>query len=471
MKFEKIKMKLGEKDRISKILEKDGLLKTEIDEILNGYYSTFENQSELQISMKDIFQNKKYNSIIQGIAGGYTLDEMPKIGVSSKRVREFSDMLNQNNLTTENVAAFNRYSSGSNMILSHKRGTSKEDINNGIINELQDRLKQYNFSETQIENIQKFVSSLDYDKPLHESFDSTNEYLQQYKLAPKYLAAIQSSIQNMNSLHHLGETISSLDEGLKTKLPNSIKLYRAVKSDFLKEKFNIKNNDYSNLIGANIEDNSYSSTSPLYDSSFAKYDDFDVVMELYVPKGSQGTSINPFSSYGDAESEILLNSNDIYITDVSNNIIDENKKSKTVLKALLLSKERECYKGIGNPIQEKTINYDELNFSRKEHLNSNLPAKENRYQSFFNKIKSKWNEIKNGYNTFKSKDAKSEDTTILYENTKKEKNTNEIFNKFKTDFQQDLESKIYNEEVAKKNIRNAENQHTNIEKNNHSKLR
>lgn len=86
----------------------------------------------------------------------------------------------------------------------------------------------------------------------------------------------------------------------------------------------------------------YTSTSPIYDSSFAKYDEYDIIIEIYAPKWTQGLYMTQLSDYDTAEQEVLLNSNDIYIIN-QNNVIDKNGKPKTILEGLLLSKNRECY--------------------------------------------------------------------------------------------------------------------------------
>ena len=124
-----------------------------------------------------------------------------------------------------------------------------------------------------------------------------------------------------------------------------MKLYRAIKTNAE------INPEY--YIGKIMNNKGYTSTSPLYDSSFAKYDDYDTVMEIYAPKGTQGLYITQLSDYENTEQEVLLNPNDIYVVDAQKGVIDQNGRTKTVLKGLLLSKERECYKGIDK--QQETV--------------------------------------------------------------------------------------------------------------------
>ena len=144
--------------------------------------------------------------------------------------------------------------------------------------------------------------------------------------------------------YHLDQTLMNLDRGIKNSLPMSMKLFRAVQGSFLNRIF-----DQSPLSSrtVKVEEKGYSSTSLSYDSSFAKYFNHDVVFEIYVPMGTQGILISPFSSYFE-EQEILLNSNDLYIFEVLPNYLDKKQNVKTVYKGLLLSKDKSCYIGIHN---------------------------------------------------------------------------------------------------------------------------
>ena len=53
---------------------------------------------------------------------------------------------------------------------------------------------------------------------------------------------------------------------------------------------------------------------------------------IFMLQGTQGTSITPFSSCGTAEEEVLLNSNDLYITDVVSGVVDKNGRTKNCFK-------------------------------------------------------------------------------------------------------------------------------------------
>ena len=154
-----------------------------------------------------------------------------------------------------------------------------------------------------------------------------------HNLPSNCYASVNSAIKHMNSLTHIDGTIANLDDALsKARLPSSIRVFRALKTH---------GNYPSNV--SYIENEGYTSTSPLYDTSFAKYDEFDIVMELYLPKGTKGIYITPLSDYDTVEQEVLLDTNEIYVTTVQPNTIDQNGKRKTHIKGLLLSKEREGY--------------------------------------------------------------------------------------------------------------------------------
>lgn len=363
------------------MLRQNGLSEALIDVIVNGTYKEYSSSEELASS--SIFKNDEYSSIIQALSEDYTLGEMSSsLGISQDKIDKFKVALKDSNLTVDNVKAFNRYSSGSNMILSAKRGVSKENISQGIDTELDSRLVEYGFPQEHISQIHDYVNGLDYSKPLHENWQATTRYLEQYGISKKYTAAINSTVMHKNSLAHLDETLSFLDQGLTTRLPESMKLTRAVKSEYLMSQLQ-PGEDLTNLIGRRVEENGYSSTSPIYDTSFAKYDDYDVVFDIYAPKGTQGISITPFSSYGTAEEEVLLNSNDLYITDVNFGVIDKNGRTKTVLKSVVLSKDKVCYKGIGGKNQTFT---DIENASKEELMAMREQIEQQEYRSYRDKL-------------------------------------------------------------------------------------
>ena len=381
MNAERLNMNPDYTNGLIEMLRQNGLSEADIDVIVNGTYREYSSSEE--IASSSIFQNDEYSSIIQALSEDYTLEEMSSsLGISQEKIDSFRGALQDNNLTVDNVKAFNRYSSGSNMILSAKRGVPRETISQGIDAELDSRLAEYGFPQEHISQIHDYVNGLDYSKPLHENWQATTRYLEQYGISRKYTAAINSTVMHKNSFAHLDETLSSLDQGLTTRLPESMKLTRAVKGEYLMSQLQ-PGEDLTSLIGRRIEETGYSSTSPIYDTSFAKYDDYDVVYDIYAPKGTQGTSITPFSSYGTAEEEVLLNSNDLYITDVIPGVVDKNGRTKTVLKSVMLSKDKTCYKGIGG--KEQT--FTDIEHATKEELMAmREQAEQQEYRSYRDKL-------------------------------------------------------------------------------------
>lgn len=381
MNAERLNMNPDYTNGLIEMLRQNGLSEADIDVIVNGTYREYSSSEE--IASSSIFQNDEYSSIIQALSEDYTLEEMNStLGISQEKIDSFRGALRDNNLTVDNVKSFNRYSSGSNMILSAKRGVPRETISQGIDAELDSRLAEYGFPQEHISQIHDYVNGLDYSKPLHENWQATTRYLEQYGISRKYTAAINSTVMHKNSLAHLDETLSSLDQGLTTRLRESMKLTRAVKGEYLMRQLQ-PDEDLTSLIGRRIEETGYSSTSPIYDTSFAKYDDYDVVYDIYAPKGTQGISITPFSSYGTAEEEVLLNSNDLYITDVIPGIVDKNGRTKTVLKSVMLSKDKTCYKGIGG--KEQT--FTDIEHATKEELMAmREQAEQQEYRSYRDKL-------------------------------------------------------------------------------------
>ncbi len=360
-------------NQITEMLSNEGLSPNDIQTILKGDYQRFLSKDDISSKFLPIFKNDEFTSIIQGISDGYTLDEMPQeLGISLDKINTFKNILVQNHLSLDEIKAFNKYTVGSNMILGAKRGVPKEPLLESIISDFNSRMTEYGFNEEQISQIGSYIKGLDYSLPLHQNYHFTKEFLQQYGLSNKYIATVQSFVKNLDSYYNLDETLTNLDRGLKANLPESMELFRAVKSLFLKKGLKQEEN-LTSLVGKKIEENGYSSTSPLYDTSFAKYDDYDVVFDIYAPKGTQGVQVTPFSSYGTAEQEVLLNSNDLFITDVIPNVVDKNGRTKTVCKALMLSKDKSCYKGIGKQQSlQQPINFEEMSKKQLQQLRNQI---------------------------------------------------------------------------------------------------
>ena len=399
MSNEQIRISPEQAQKISQILQNDGVSQTEIDQIINGNYETYNTEFDLETSFGGL---KKHGDILEKLSDGYTIEELPQQGISEQKIQAFSDMISQKNLTVDNAKAIYQYSIGSNMILGVKRGTSKETIQEQIMTDLEESLKDRGVSESDIEKMKQYVRSVDYSSTLHENYDIANEYMEQHGLQSNSRVSVRSAIQSMDRCHHIDETIAALDEGLgNTHLSKPMKLYRAVKSSYLEQGLK-DGEDLTSLVGKSISNKGQTSTSPLYDSSFASLDEYDTVFEIYAPQGSRGSYIAELSAYDKTEQEVLLNPNDLYITDVQTGVVDNNGRTKNVLQALCLSKDRECYREVeqqrnndyqqGNGTNASQGLYEQAiqqSYNPNEN-SSNLPTKQNRFSRFFSQVRSRF---------------------------------------------------------------------------------
>ncbi len=397
MRNEQLNISSEQAQKISQMLQNEGISQSEIDKIINGEYESYDTAYDLENSFGGL---KKHGDVLEKLSDGYTMEELQGQGISTQKIAAFKDMLNQKNLTVDNAKGIYQYSIGSNMILGVKRGTSKETIQEQIMVDLEEALKGRGVAETDIEKMKQFVKSADYKTTLHDNYDIANEYMEQQGLQPNSRVSVRSAIQSMDRCYHIDETIASLDGGLgRTQLSKPMKLYRAVKSSGLKD-----GEDLNSLVGKIISNKGQTSTSPLYNSSFASLDDYDTVFEIYAPQGSRGSYIAELSAYDKTEQEVLLNPNDLYITDVKTGVVDKNGKAKNVLQALCLSKDRECYKEIEQQrTQQKSNSFeqtetqnkdlDEQNIQQTYAQNTsleNLPVRQNRFSRFFNQMRSRF---------------------------------------------------------------------------------
>ena len=383
MSGEKIQISLEQAQRISTMLQSQGIPQSKIDQIINGEYETFSTTYDIESRFGGL---KKYGEVLEKLSDGYTIDELQTEGISTKKIQEFEDMLQESKLTVDGAKSIYQYSIESNVILEVKRGLTKDRIKNQIIQDLEDSLQKRGVSQADIETIKQFIKDTDYQETLHSNYDKVNAYMEQLGIQPIARISVRRAMQSMDRCAHIDETISSLDEALgKSNLPKSMKLYRAVKSSYLKEGLP-KDTDLTGLVGKIVSNNVQISTSPLYDSSFAKYDDYDTVFEIYTPEGTRGSYITELSAYDNAEQEVLLNPSDLYIINVQKGVIDKNGRTKNVLQVLALSKDRECYKEIE---QLKGKN-------KKQSIDSsnNLPTKQSRFSKFFSQVRARFARLK-----------------------------------------------------------------------------
>lgn len=343
MSSERIQLSQEHLQRIVNILQKQGVSLSIIDLIVNGAYEIYHSEYDIENSLGGI---NNYGDILEILSEGYTMEELQEQGISQKKIHAFQKMLQEKGISVDNAKAIYQYSVGSNMILGVKRGDSKDTIRRQIMQDLEEALMARGVHQTEIEKVKQFLISSDYKKTLHSNYKKINEYMEQIGIDLRARVSARKAMQSMDRCAHIDETIHSLEEGLgKTSLPKSMKLYRAVKSKNLNKGLQ-PDIDLASLVGKTVSNKGQMSTSPLYDSSFAKYDDYDIVFEIYAPQCSRGLYITELSAYDKAEQEVLLNPNDLYITNVNRDIVDKNGKRKTIIQAIAISKDRECYKEI-----------------------------------------------------------------------------------------------------------------------------
>ena len=273
--------------------------------------------------------NPNYQNILRQLADGYTIEQLTNI--KKEDIEHFLIDLKSHNLTIDNVKAINQYSNGSNMILGIKRKTiSKEDIMLEIYNSLKESLQTRRIPNETIDIIITSISNLDYRKPLYLNYDCMKEIIDKLNISSSNKASILGTIQNINKLIHIDKTINQLDDALsKSMVDESIKVYRALKGVTKKSLVSMDNQV--------IHNPGYTSTTPIYDDCFAKYDDYDTVIEMSIPKGTQGLDITRFSDYDSVENEILLYDNDLIVYDINMGIKDKNNKEMNFIKGYVVS--------------------------------------------------------------------------------------------------------------------------------------
>lgn len=352
MRTEQLHMSAEQRQQITTMLQSQGIFQSEIDKIINGDYESYNTRADLESAYGGL---KNYRHVLAKLAVGYKMEELQGQGVPVEKIQQFKEMLDTRNLTVDNAKAIYQYSIGSNMILGVERGTSKETILKKEMTDFEEVLREIGVVEADIEKMKQFVQSADYQSPLYSNYEIANEYMSQIAFKQNahvsarslMLHSVRSTMQSIHRCTYIDETIVALEDGLgRTHLSKSMKLYRAVNSSYLKKGLGV-GEDLSSLVGKSISNKCQTSTSLLYDASFLPFeDDYDTIFEIYVPQGSRGAYIAELSAYDKAEEEVLLNPNDLYITGVQTGVTDKNGKTKNVIQALCLSKDRECYKEI-----------------------------------------------------------------------------------------------------------------------------
>lgn len=318
------------------VLMANGLSSEFSDFIINQDYRSFASVEEM---------NKFFNStpndtmleIISCFVNEFTLDEAYKL-YGKENVDFLIESLNKTNTSIDELVAYARYSNSYRIMSGIKRGELPEQEQKKVKAAFYKRMNQQGFKNEVIDEIDKKINSL--TGPLHDQIEELNNYLDDMSIMYKYKLGIKSYLMDVHLIKNINTLLKAMDEGLSKPIDESIIVYRAMKYDSF-EKRDIK---ISSLLGKNLSEIGYTSTSPFYDTSFAKYEDYDIVFEIKVPAGTEGKFISQFSYYGDTESEFLLNPNNLYITDINNRYTDRYGKVKTIVSAICLSKNLEHYK-------------------------------------------------------------------------------------------------------------------------------
>lgn len=340
-----------QKKRINDILSQEGFLDKEKDVILSSFkefgnhYEFYGNNTNYSNALLPINRNK-----INGNKGeNISIYKQLREGKEKEYIKNLSSILKQKNLTLPDALALNFYSN--NQIVSEiKRMEVVKKYS--YLNYIQKELRKSMFSaeecDEKLNALFDFIHSLDYN---HEDYYKT---IMVYASKDYFLSDFLSEI-NLYAIRYKFycnsfSVIKHLDKTLKSQIPYNIVVYRGIEKRefsnllYLNDGFFDKE-DPSSLVGNKISDNGYTSTSLRYDMCFASKSYRNLILKILVPKGSQGMDISNFSSY-ESEEEILFNSNDIYLIDYDY-VDDVNQHCFT---ALLLSKDRSCYKDIGNNI-------------------------------------------------------------------------------------------------------------------------
>ena len=158
MKNERLDMSTEQMEKLSNMLQQQGLSKTEIDVILNGEYESYDSKYDLESSFGGL---KKHDKVLEKLSDGYTMDELRAEGVSQQQIDAFSQMLQEKNLNADQAKAIYQYSVDSNTILGIKRGeTTVEAVQENIIKEKEEDLDE------NAKNTVSFLKSLEEKPPI-----------------------------------------------------------------------------------------------------------------------------------------------------------------------------------------------------------------------------------------------------------------------------------------------------------------
>lgn len=254
----------------------------------------------------------------------------------------FQNFLKENNLSIEDAKQIFRWSMDHNEILKIKRNNSSTTLS--YKDYFFQTLSRFRLQKNEIIQIYEFAKKVAQLDDMQKIQNNIMTFLGENHFSIVLCATI---LKFVNSQQSLEGTVDSLEKSLTNQISRNIVVYRTIDESYLQKYIN-KLGGVDKIIGSKMEDKGFTSTSYREKNMFRELNaDNSVIIKIFVPKGSQGLDIAGFSKYP-YEYEILFNSNDLLIFDFDEHFIDSDGKEKTLLHAMLLSKDRSCYKDIGS---------------------------------------------------------------------------------------------------------------------------
>lgn len=344
---------------VRNILQCEGFNSNQIEAMLESYKEYTDYEADEILRKTPSFKNE-----ISSIDRRKILNEKYYIQKTSGSLKQdvtnmhkFYKFLKRSHLTSDQAISINNYTECKfTKILRKKR--KEENVDNffeiafdKFMENVHASCKQNNetLNEWQIEKITNFLQTFNYFDD--ENFDRISNFAKYNNLPKNVRLYIENFVEEISDHLSLRKSIKNLDAALKSKLPSNMILYRGVNQDFIDDPDRPINKNLK-WKGSSIEEKGYLSTSLTPSRSFADIP-HNVILKLFVPKGTQGLDIIAFS-HNQSECEYLLNSCDLFfidyrpeeytIYDQYDNIFSlTHTETHPTFIVLVLSKNRECY--------------------------------------------------------------------------------------------------------------------------------
>ena len=286
MKLESLSKKLNSK--IKEILKNENFTNEQISVICNKYFS-FDSQKDFTHPK---YEHPYFFPIVQQISLGISnLNNIENDVNFKEKTKLFKGYLKRNNLNMNEILSLFDYTRNSDIILKFQRTIKNVENEVQITKDIYLKgIKSYFRNNSENENlnykkIQLLVEKINFDTSLQDfknHFNQIFDNLLSSGETPSYIVDITNELfEDLYSIKEKYNTNFSVDSALSAPLPNNVVLYRAI-SRVSKTIRNLIGNsrDYSSLIGKKIEDKGFTSTSLLYNTSFAMYEDYDIVFKI-----------------------------------------------------------------------------------------------------------------------------------------------------------------------------------------------